>query len=169
MAMPRKLKNFNLFNDGNSYLGQVAEITLPTLTRKMEDYQGGGMSGPVKIDNGQDAIDLEWKCGGIMRGVLNQYGVTTHNGVMLRFAGAYQREDSPLVDAVEIIVRGRHSEIGLGTAKKGDDTEFSVKTACSYFKLVYNGTTVLEFDFVNMVEIVNGVDNLALQRLIIGV
>lgn len=28
MALPSKLKNFNLFNNGNNYLGQVSEITL---------------------------------------------------------------------------------------------------------------------------------------------
>lgn len=168
MALPRKLKHFNLFNDGESYLGQVNEITLPKLSRKMEEYQGGGMSGPVKIDHGQEAIELEWKCGGIMRSVLNQYGVTTHNGVMLRFAGAYQVEDSARVDAWEIVIRGRHQEIDPGKGKKGDDTEFSVKTVCSYYKLTQNGRTVMEFDFVNMVEIVNGEDRLAAARAVIG-
>ena len=97
MALPRKLKHFNLFNDGESYLGQVNEITLPKLSRKMEDYLGGGMSGPVKVDHGQEGIELEWKCGGMMRSVLNQYGVVTADGVQLRFAGAYQEDDDGTV------------------------------------------------------------------------
>lgn len=168
MAMPRKLKNLNLFNNGSSYLGQVTEVKLPTLTRSMEDYRGGGMSGPVKVDNGSEAIDLEWKCGGMMREVLQQYGVTRHDGVQLRFAGAYQRDDTGSVDAVEVVVRGRHSEIDAGTAKPGDDTEFSVKTACSYYKLVSNGQTIIEIDFANMIETVGGVDRLAEQRRAIG-
>ena len=168
MALPRKLKNFNTFGDGESYIGQVNEITLPKLSRKMEDYQGGGMGGPVSIDFGQEKVELEWKCGGLMRGPLNQYGITTHNGVQLRFAGAYQREDSARVDAVEIVIRGRHQEIDPGKAKKGDDTEFGVKTVCSYYKLVQNGQTVMEFDFLGMVEIVNGEDRLATARAIIG-
>lgn len=168
MALPKKLKNLNLFNDGASYLGQVAEVTPPTLSRAMEDYRGGGMSGPVKIDNGQEAIDLEWKAGGIMRDTLRQYGITRHDGVQLRFAGAYQRDDTGAVDAVEIVVRGRHQEISLGSAKAGDDTEFSVKTACSYYKLTINGTVEIEIDLINMIEIVGGVDRLAAQRQAIG-
>lgn len=168
MAMPRKLKNLNLFNDGDSYIGQIVEVKLPTLTRTMEDYRGGGMNGPIKIDQGQEAVELEWKCGGMMRGVLDQYGVPRHNQVMLRFAGAYQRDDTGDVDAVEVVVRGRHEEIDAGTAKPGDDTEFSVKTACSYYKLSINGATVIEIDLQNMVEIVNGVDRLADQRRAIG-
>lgn len=168
MAMPRKLKNMNLFNDGESYLGQATNVTLPALTRAMEDYRGGGMSGPVKIDNGNEEINLEWTCGGLMRSVLRQYGVTRHDGVQLRFAGAYQRDDTGAVDAVEVVVRGRHSEIAMGDAAPGEDTEFSVTTACSYYKLVINGVTEIEIDFVNMVEMVGGVDRLAAQRRAIG-
>lgn len=164
MALPRKLKNYNLFNDGESYVGQVQELTLPTLTRSMEDYRGGGMSGPVKIDNGQDPIEIEWTLGGMMRSVLNQYGVTQHDGVQLRFAGAYQRDDTGDVDAVEVVVRGRHEEIDFGTAKAGDNTEIKIKTACSYYKLMINSATVIEIDLMNMIEIVNGTDRLAAQR-----
>lgn len=168
MAMPRKLKNLNLFNDGDSYLGQVTEVKLPTLTRSMEDYRGGGMNGPIKVDNGMEGIELEWKCGGMMRSVLGQFGASRHNQVMLRFAGAYQRDDTGEVDAVEVVVRGRHEEIDAGTAKAGDDTEFSVKTAASYYKLSINGRAMIEIDLQNMVEIVDGVDRLAEQRAAIG-
>ena len=169
MAMPRKLKNLNLFNDGDTYIGQIVEVKLPTLTRTMEGYRGGGMNGPIKIDQGQEAIDLEWKCGGMMRGVLDQYGVAKHNQVMLRFAGAYQRDDTGQVDAVEVVVRGRHEEIDPGSAKPGDATQFKVKTALSYYKLAIDGATVIEIDFVNMIEIVGGEDRLAGVRSALGI
>lgn len=168
MALPKKLKNFALFNDGESYVGQTTEVKLPTLSRKMEEYRGGGMNAPVEIDFGQELITLEWKCGGIMRSTLNQYGITTINCVQLRFAGAYQRDDTGEIDAVEVVVRGRHKEIEAGTAKAGDETEFAVKTTCSYFKLTINGATVIEIDVPGMVENVNGVDRLAEQRSAIG-
>ncbi|HHW4679399.1 MAG TPA: phage major tail tube protein [Xylella sp.] len=168
MAMPRKLKNLNVFNDGVSYLGEVVELTLSTLSRTMEDYRGGGMSGAVKVDVGQEPIELEWKCGGLMRGVLRQYAAVTHHAVQLRFAGAYQRDDTGEVDAVEIVVRGRHAEIGLGTAKVSEDTEFTVKTVCSYYKLSVNGVTEVEIDLIGMVENIGGVDRLAQQRRAIG-
>jgi len=169
MALPRKLKNFNLFGDGESFLGQVLEVTLPTLTRKMEGIRSGGMSGEVDHDFGMEKIELEHKYGGLMRSIFRQFGVTRHDGVQLRFAGAYQRDDTGAVDAVEIVVRGRHSEISPGNAKAGDDTEFTVKTSCSYYKLTINGAVEVEIDFVNMVENVGGVDRLAEQRRAIGI
>ena len=52
MALPSKLKNMNYFNEGNSYLGQIKTVTLPKLTRKTEDYRGGGMNATVKVDLG---------------------------------------------------------------------------------------------------------------------
>jgi P2 family phage contractile tail tube protein len=168
MGMPRKLKGFNLFQNGENFVGQVTEITLPKLTRKMEDYQGGGMSGPIKVDFGQEGIQLEWTCGGFMRSVLAQYGITKHDGVLLRFAGGYQSEDSASVDAIEIVIKGRHSEIEPGTAKAKEDTAFKVTTAASYYKLSINGEDVIEIDFINMIEKINGSDLLTALRTAIG-
>ncbi|AIO47627.1 MULTISPECIES: phage major tail tube protein [Burkholderia] len=168
MGMPRKLKGFNLFQNGENFVGQVVEVTLPKLTRKMEDYQGGGMSGPIKVDFGQEGIQLEWTCGGFMRSVLGQYAITKHDGVLLRFAGGYQAEDSTNVDAIEIVIRGRHSEIDPGTAKSKEDTAFKVTTVASYYKLSVNGQDVIEIDFVNMIEKVNGNDLFAALRNAIG-
>jgi P2 family phage contractile tail tube protein len=170
MALPKKLKNLNLFNDGNSYLGQVGSVTLPALGRKMESWRGGGMNGPVKVDHGlsDDGIQLEWTLGGLDRTVLNQFGEANASGILLRFAGAYQRDDTGEVTAVEIVVRGRHETIEFGDAQAGEDTEFSVTTTCSYYKLVIDGRPVVEIDLLNMVERVNGVDRLAQQRRAIG-
>lgn len=169
MALPAKLKHYMLFNDGNKYGGEVPEIALPKLSRKMEEYRAGGMSGPVFIDFGQEAIQLEWTAGGFMRDVLTQWGALRHDAVPLRFAGGYQREDSDSVDAVEIVVRGRHKEVDMGTAKSGEDTAFKVTTVASYYKLSVNGETLMEFDFINGIENIGGVDLMAKFRTALGI
>lgn len=168
MALPKKLKFFNVFGDGISWLGQCVEVKLPVLSRKLEEYRAGGMNGPIDLDFGMEKLELEHKYGGLMRDILRQFGVTTHNGVMLRFAGSYQQEDTGEVDVVEVVVRGRHKEIDMGTAKAGEDTEFGVKSSLSYYKLTVNGVVEIEIDFVGMKEIVNGVDLLAAHRNAIG-
>ena len=168
MALPRSLKNFNLYNDGFSYLGEVEEVNLPKLKRKMEDYRGGGMSGPVKIDHGMEGIELDWTAGGWMHTVLDQWGATSHDAVQLRFAGAIQGDDIIPVSALEIVVRGRHEEIDPGSSKAGDKTQIKIKTTCSYYKLTLDGETKIEIDLVNGIEIVNGNDMTQLQRLAMG-
>jgi P2 family phage contractile tail tube protein len=169
MGLPRKLKDLMLFNAGIAYVGEVSSVTLPKLSRKLEAYRGGGMDAEVKVDLGQEAMEMEFTCGGLMLDVLRQFGVMTAAGVMLRFAGAYQRDDSGAVDKVEVIVRGRHEEIDMGEAKGGEDTEFKVKSSLAYYKLVVNGRTEIEIDPINMVLIVGGVDRLAERRAALGI
>lgn len=168
MGLPNTLKNFNLFNDGGSYMGQVEEVKLPKLARKMEEFRGGGMDGQVEIDLGQDKLEMEVTCGGIMEDVFKQYGCTKAAGVLLRFAGAYQRDDTGEVKAVEIVVRGRHKEIDVGDAKLGDKTKFQFKSALTYYKLTVDGKELVEIDTLNFIFKVDGKDMLDAQRKAIG-
>ncbi|MGN2381284.1 phage major tail tube protein [Pseudomonas juntendi] len=170
MALPRKLKNMNTFHDGTSYMGITKSMTLPVLARKMEAYRGGGMNGPVKADLGfsDDGLQTEWKIGGIDDQVIKQFGTTSASGLMIRFAGSYQRDDSSQVSAVEVVVRGRHETIDMGEATPGEDTEHTITTTCSYYKLTMDGVVLVEIDLLNFIENVNGVDMLAAQRRAIG-
>lgn len=168
MGLPAKLKNMNLFNEAASYMGVAAEVTLPKLTRKLEAWRGAGMDGEVKVDMGAGDLDLEWKLGGLDVAVLRQFGVTDADGVMLRFMGAYQADDGTGVRGVEVVVRGRHEEIDMGGAKPGDDTEWAIKTPCTYYKLSIDGRVEVEIDRINAVFIVNGIDRLAEQRAKLG-
>ncbi len=171
MALPRKLKYLNLFNDGLSYMGVVSSVTLPKLTRKLENYRGGGMNGAAPVDMGldDDALSVEWTIGGFPDDQLwAQYAAASAASVPLRFCGSYQRDDTGDTVAVEIVLRGRHKEFDFGDQKQGEDTETKISTQCTYFKLTVDGKERIEVDIVNMVERVNGVDMLAQHRRNIG-
>lgn len=169
MGLPRKLKNLMLFNDGVAYIGEVDAFTQPKLTRKLEEWRGGGMDTPVKVDMGGEALEAEWTCGGPMRDVLRQFGATGVADVQLRFVGAYQADDTGETTAYEIVVRGRHEEIDAGEAKVGEGGEFKVKTAVAYYKLVWNGVTEIEVDALGMTFVVGGVDRLSDVRNALGI
>jgi len=164
MALPKKLKNYDVFQDGVSWLGQIPSVTLPKLTRKMEKYRAGGMGGSVSIDFGQDDMEASFTAGGILYDALKAYGATTHNAVMLRFAGAYQAEDTGTYDAVEVVMRGRYSEIDFGDGKTDTDTEHKFTFPLSYYKLRVKGRDFIEIDVVANILIVDGVDVTAAQR-----
>ena len=151
MAMPRVLKNFNVFNDGQTYIGVVEKVKLPELKRKMEDLRAGGMNGPVKIDMGQDGLTVEHEYAGIASQVLRQWGITKIDGVLLRFAGALQQDNDGGVTAIEVVMRGRHEEISTPEAGGGQKRNFHGKRALTY-----------------LIEIIDGVDRLAEQRRAIG-
>lgn len=170
MGMPSKLKNLNLFNDGNIYQGVAKTVTLPSLGRKMESYRGGGMNGPVKADLGisDDGIQLEWTTGGLDLISLRQFGAIGAAAFGLRFSGAYQRDDTGEVSTVVVVVRGRHETIEMGEATPGEDTEHTITTTCSYYKLTVDNEDIIEIDLLNFIEKVNGVDMLEAQRRAIG-
>lgn len=170
MAMPRKLKNMNLFNDGESFVGVAKTVTLPKLARKTEDFRGGGMNAEAAADLGLDgtALVVEHTYGGIEYKSYRQFGISKADGVPLRFAGAYQRDDTGEVDSVEVVMRGRHTEIDPGNGEAGSDTEHKVTTRLTYYKLIVNGEVLAEIDVLNFIEIIDGVDRLAEQRKAIG-
>ena len=90
-----------------------------------------------------------------------------HGAVQLRFAGAYQEDDDGTVAAVEVVVRGRYKEIDMGGAKMGDDTTHKYTMACSYYKLLIDGATVIELDFMSGTENFGGGDtNTAIRKAI---
>lgn len=169
MALPSKLKNCVVFNDGNSYLGKIDTVTLPKLSRKMEAWRGGGMDGSVKIDLGQEDIQFPWTAGGLLVTALRQYGAVGVADNLLRFNGAFQSDDSGDVDAVELVIRGRHSEIDMGDAKPGENTQHKFTTEVAYYKLTVNGRVEIEIDILNFVFIVDGVDRLAEQKRALGI
>ena len=169
MGLPAKLKNFAVFVDGENYMGVVPEVTLPTLTRKMDEYRGGGMNMPVDQDFGMEKMEAEIKAAGWFPDLLKTWGTPTHDGVMLRFAGALQADDTGKVQACEVVLRGRFGEFDPGGAKAGDATEHTYKMSASYYKLTIDSSVVLEIDAVNMIEVVDGTDRMDQVRAALGV
>lgn len=168
MALPTNLKNFNIYADGVSLMGVAEEVVLPKLARQMEEFQGAGMPGPVDIDMGNEKMVLEWTTAGLLFSALKQYGAAKPDALMLRYSGAYQREDTGDIHAVEIVVRGRHSEIDMGTAKLKDATKTKVSTTLTYFKLIVDNDVIIEYDAMAMIFTVDGKDLLEDQRKAIG-
>ena len=153
MAMPRKLKYLNTFLDGVSYLGVIESVTLPKLTRKLENYRGGGM----EISLGGFPDDAIWSL----------YGAVG-TGTLLRYAGSYQRDDTGETVAVEVETRFKVKEVDNGESKQGEDTSSKLSLVCTYYKLTMDGKELVEIDVLNMIEKVNGVDRLDQHRRNIG-
>ncbi len=168
MGLPSKLKNMNLFLDGLGHLGVVSEVTMPKLAIKMEEYRGGGMLGPIMIDQGMDKLECEFTLGGLMYSAIRQFGAVSHDAVQLRFAGAYQEDAAGGVKALEMVCRGRYAELDFGNAKAGGDTEHKAKMVVSYVKITVDSAVWIEVDLLGAVFIVDGIDRYADIRAAIG-
>ncbi|MBZ9576734.1 phage major tail tube protein [Modicisalibacter sp. MOD 31.J] len=170
MAIPKILKDFNLFGDGNNWQGQVTKLTLPELARRMVEYEGGGMDGPIEVDMGANLQEFTWTPGGlIVDGLFDTFGSPVHDAAQLRFTGAYESDETGDTVAVEIVVRGRHKTIGMGDASKGENTTGEVTTTLSYYKLTVDGEEIVEMDRPGYVFKVRGEDRLAQRRQALGI
>ncbi|WP_320055618.1 phage major tail tube protein [Desulfuromonas thiophila] len=167
--IPAVLKNFSLFVDGKGYAGQVEEIVLPKLTRKMQEHRAGGMNGPVELDYGLEKLEASFTLSDYNKEVLSLFGAVDNAKVPLRFKGAVEQDDEDgSVTAVEVVLNGRWRELDMGSWKGGDKAVLKVGVAASYYKYTQAGEDLIEIDVVNMIEKIGGVDRLAAQRAALG-
>lgn len=167
--LPKKLKAFNLFGDGNNWQGQVEQLTLPELARNVEEYRGAGMDAPVELDQGQEVMEFSWTVGGIIPEIFDTFGDPVHDAALLRFTGSYESDETGDNVPVEVVVRGRHKTIAMGDAQEGESNSIEVTTTCSYYKLTVDGEVLVERDVPGMVFIVRGTDRYAERRAALGV
>ncbi|APS34608.1 phage major tail tube protein [Serratia marcescens] len=150
MAIPKKLRLFTLYVDGTNHIGKIPSVTLPKVTRKTEDYQGGGMQGAVAVDLGLDggALDASMVVGGVVEELILKYGGDIDE-MRLRFVGEiYSGGTSSLM---EVEMRGRITEIDPGEAKQGDDTNHTYAIKNTYYKLSVDDKALLEIDLLNFI------------------
>ena len=167
--LPHEVKIWNLFIDGVGYTGRAEELTLPTLTRKTEEYRAGGMNAPVELDMGMEKLEMDFTLREYSPEVLKQFASPSATQAGLRFAAAALADTAAsATDSIEIVARGRWREMEFGTQKVGDAAKLKVSVALAYFKYSLNGEAIIEIDPVNYIEVIGGVDRLKEQRTALG-
>lgn len=163
--VPQLLKDLMLSFEGTGYAGRVDVTQMPKLTRKMEEYQAGGMSGPVEIDLGSEKLEMEFEAHEIDKTMLKNYGKTGVNSLGFRLNGSIERDDDACTtSALEILCRGRIREIDTGGFKAGDKHTTKYAVALSAIKLNIDDENIIEIDNANYIFKVGGVDLLEKRR-----
>lgn len=139
----------------------IGEFEEPPLSIAGEDWRGGGMLGPVKLDMGLEAMEASLTMGGHEAELIRKFGTTEVDGVRLRLVGAYQADDGSAAQAVECYIGGRFSKIEPGKSKPGDSTEHKYTVPLSYYRRVVDGRVEVEIDMVAGVFMVDGTDRYA--------
>lgn len=169
VLLPRKIKNFAVVNDGNQTAGTIDEFSIPKLSRKMEEYRGGGMSGPIKVDLGMEHMEASFNCAEWSEKILEQFGLCNSSGVPLRLSAYHERDDSDCgFDLVEVVLRGRWSELDFGALKAGEMNNQKVTMPLTYFKYMQNSIVIAEIEPLGMKENIGGKDRLLERRIAIG-
>lgn len=167
MSLPFDLKDYALFANGD-YIGETNMTRLPKLSRKVEEWIGSGMSGPVEITQHLEKIDVEYETRGFSLDAFDQFGTTELGGLGLSFRGAHQRGNDGDVTTVEWIVRGTHKEVEAGEHKRGENGSTKVSTSVTTLTLLVNDQEKIHVDLLNGIERYNGNDVRSAIRSAIG-
>jgi len=159
--MPHKLKAFNLFCDGRGYAGLIEEMELPKLNIQTEEHRSGGMDAPIELDMGMEKLEATITLSEYDPNILRQFGFSMGGPISLSARGALK---GLAVIPIIVYMRGKIKTLDMGTWKAGDDSTMQFSVACSYYRLNYAGADMIEIDVENMVRIIGGEDQLALQR-----
>jgi P2 family phage contractile tail tube protein len=168
IQMPKTLKNFNLFVEGEGYAGRVIKGKPPEVKVKKEEHRAGGMDTPLSLDQGLEALECEFTLAEFNAAVRQKVAMRNNHGTQLIFKGAIGDDVTENTDPVEITIRGAILEDNVGEFEAGKKTEDSYKVECKSYKLTIKGVVVYDIDIENMKRVINGVDQLASQRANIG-
>lgn len=156
--MPAVLKNFNVRVDGDSYAGTAKTINLPEIVKKTEEYRAAGMIGDINLDMGFEAMESTVTYTGVDARHITQLAYCGVDALPIRYIGAYERQDTCTHVVRDVYMRGSVTNLPLGELELGSINEHELIYSVTYLKIVDDGITLLEVDFVNGVFIVAGKD-----------
>ncbi|MCX8016373.1 MAG: phage major tail tube protein [Rhodocyclaceae bacterium] len=168
IALPKVLKNMNLFVDGRGYAGRVDEIQLPKLALKTEEHRAGGMDVPVEIDLGMEKLEAELTLSDYDPELFKLFGLLDASAKQITLRGAIQAQGENAKPVV-VNLRGGFKSIEPAAWKPGDKSTLKIAVAASYYKLAIAGEELVEIDAINLVRKIGGVDQLDKVRQAIGV
>jgi len=166
MALPRHLRNFQVFVDGRGKAGNADEVTPPVLSLVTEEHRAGGMDSAVEIDMGLEVMELSIVLSDYDETVINGFGLLG-TGVPLTLRGAIQRQGEP-VQPVTIKALGHLKSRDTGTWTAGSKQTTTLTYSVRRYSEEINGVEYVNIDVERMIRVINGVDQVAGQRAAIG-
>ena len=152
--VPEMVTDAKVYWEGADTMIGVANIDLPEMSSMTTSITGVGLAGeidaPVKGHFQSMELTINWR--------------TPHVTALQMYGGKNEYDD----DCLRIVARGRAKSYAPGTLETGNTTDSSNTIEVHYYKVEYEGKTIVEIDKYNYKAIVNGVDLMAQIRKNIG-
>jgi len=166
--IPEVLFNTNLFVAGTSFKGDVPSLSLPKFKLKVEPFRGGGMDAEIDMDMGLEKMDAAFTTTGVRKESMTKFGLFDGNSFSGSFRGAFKGQGG-VTKAVVATLRGLVTGVDPGDWSAGTKAEWKHELNVTYYKLEVDGQVWFEFDPVNSIRIVDGVDQLKAMRDALGI
>ncbi len=165
-----RLTNANIYVDGNSYLGRAEEITLPTISHKMAEHKALGMVGVAEFFAGIEKMAAKVKWNAFYRDALVKVADPTKSlklqvrSSLETYSGEGRIAQVPAV----VYMTAQAKDFPGGNYKQHDNVEVETNFVVYSFKMEINGEEIVEYDVLNNIYKVNGVDMLETYRTNLG-
>ena len=163
--LPRLLKHFNLYIDGEEYAGRADSLTLPSLVFTMEDHRAAGMDGVKRLEMGMDAMTSTFIISDYTPALISLMG---RDDVPIVARGSVHAQGLVAPEPVVINTRGMFSGIEFAEWRGASKSTQTMTSELSYFRYRQADVEYCEIDVVNMVRKFGGVDQMAQHRTNIG-
>lgn len=161
--IPELIVNYNVYQDGDGLLGLASEVTLPQFEAMTESVSGAGIAGEydavIPGHFGSQTMELQFRAIDEQSFKLMEPRRKT---IVLRASqqGYNVTSGEKRYDGLKISVRGMPKSLDGGKIAIGKPTETKVTLEITYYKVEKNGDVLMEYDKLNMIYIINGVDYL---------
>lgn len=166
--IPEVINNFNAYHNGNVMIGVTGAITLPNLDAITEEIGGAGILGTYEtsIPGFYSSINQEVPFRILDEDIFSIMDPTELVDLTFR---ASQQSTVKTTGALEykgmrIVQRGRLKSFSSGTLELGKQMNATVTLELLYYLVEIDGKTMLEYDKLNSVFVVNGKDLLQKVR-----
>jgi len=164
VALPRLLKNFNIYLDGDSYAGRCDSVTLPNITAVVESHRAGGMNGSVEVELGLELMTMQLVISDFDPKLVAHFNQAN---LPITLRGSVQAQHQK-AEPVIINARGLHKGLEFAQWQGGSKTTQTIDLSLHYFRYRQKDVEYAEIDLLNMVQKIGGIDQLTDDRSNMG-
>jgi P2 family phage contractile tail tube protein len=159
--------NFIVWCDGFGKLGEGENAKLPVMEVNSEEFRGGGMDIPIKIDLGMNPLTFEFKLSSFDPQVYNLWGLYPGQDKQFTMRGSLAHQDGTPFAAIAGC-RGNLHKVESDALEPARKILHTFTCELTYYKLTVGDQLIYEIDPINGRRIVNGVDQLRQDRIAMG-
>ena len=163
------LRDFTLTLPGRGVVGECPRVTPPVLQVIRENVEIAGRDAPIELPVGIQPLVMSFEITGVNSDALGLWGLQQGEGTTVILRGAVADESGALT-AVEIEVTGEVDKVDEQSweRRRPGNTMIEMRRI-TYYKRTDAGEELIEIDIPNGIRIVDGTDQLAGQRSLIGI
>lgn len=166
--VPEIINNFNVYSNGNQLIGVSGSVTLPTLDAITETISGAGILGEYEtsIVGNYSSIQQEVPFRVLDTDIFSIMNPTELVDLTFRASQQSTVKSTGAIayKGMRVVERGRFKNFDPGKLELGKQMDAKVTMELMYILIEVGGKTMLEYDKLNSVFTVNGVDLLAKVR-----